>query len=110
LFRDRITTFYQPFSYSNDVLSSVTRYPAVVYANNHFVPHDRAVQVAHLEFLQTKRGTKLLTSGWWGAARKINYTGVSPRCVAVMTLRAAKIGCSLAFLAFSFLFCCLAGF
>ena len=31
--------------------------------------------VAHLKFLQTKRGTKLLTSGWWGTARKINYTG-----------------------------------
>lgn len=31
--------------------------------------------VAHLKFLQTKRGTKLLTSGWWGMARKINYTG-----------------------------------
>ena len=31
--------------------------------------------VAHLTFLQTKRGTKLLTSGWWGMARKINYTG-----------------------------------
>jgi hypothetical protein len=44
----------------------------------YFVLHDRAVQVAHLEFLQTKRGTKLLTSGWWGAARKINYTGKLP--------------------------------
>jgi hypothetical protein len=32
-------------------------------------------QVKHLSFLETKRGTKLLTSGWWGAARKINYTG-----------------------------------
>lgn len=31
--------------------------------------------VSHLTFLQTKRGTKLLTSGWWGMARKINYTG-----------------------------------
>jgi Delta14-sterol reductase len=31
--------------------------------------------VKHLKFLQTKRGTKLLTSGWWGMARKINYTG-----------------------------------
>lgn len=36
-------------------------------------PDDPAV--SHLLFLQTKRGTKLLTSGWWGMARKINYTG-----------------------------------
>ena len=32
-------------------------------------------KLSHLTFLQTKRGTKLLTSGWWGMARKINYTG-----------------------------------
>ena len=25
--------------------------------------------------MPTKRGTKLLVSGWWGKARKINYTG-----------------------------------
>ena len=31
--------------------------------------------VKHLQFLQTKRGTRLLTSGYWGMARKINYTG-----------------------------------
>jgi Delta14-sterol reductase len=31
--------------------------------------------LSHLSFLQTKRGTKLLTSGWWGMARKINYLG-----------------------------------
>jgi delta14-sterol reductase len=31
--------------------------------------------VQHLQFLVTKRGTRLLTSGWWGMARKINYTG-----------------------------------
>jgi Delta14-sterol reductase len=27
------------------------------------------------EFIQTKRGTKLLTSGWWGIARHANYLG-----------------------------------
>jgi delta14-sterol reductase len=32
-------------------------------------------RVAHLSYLQIKRCTKLLTSGWWGMARKINYTG-----------------------------------
>eukprot|EP01012_Entosiphon_sulcatum_P034276 TRINITY_DN4344_c0_g1_i1.p1 TRINITY_DN4344_c0_g1~~TRINITY_DN4344_c0_g1_i1.p1 ORF type:complete len:435 (-),score=53.89 TRINITY_DN4344_c0_g1_i1:382-1686(-) len=31
--------------------------------------------VAHLKTLDTKRGTRLLVSGWWGLARKINYTG-----------------------------------
>ena len=32
-------------------------------------------QVAHLTYLQTRRGTRLITGGWWGAARKVNYTG-----------------------------------
>ena len=27
------------------------------------------------EYIDTARGTKLLVSGWWGTARKINYTG-----------------------------------
>ncbi len=27
------------------------------------------------EFIQTERGTKLLTSGWWGVARHSNYLG-----------------------------------
>eukprot|EP00636_Phaeomonas_parva_P008670 CAMPEP_0118888082 /NCGR_PEP_ID=MMETSP1163-20130328/25536_1 /TAXON_ID=124430 /ORGANISM="Phaeomonas parva, Strain CCMP2877" /LENGTH=431 /DNA_ID=CAMNT_0006826645 /DNA_START=268 /DNA_END=1563 /DNA_ORIENTATION=+ len=31
--------------------------------------------VAHLKTMDTKRGRKLLISGWWGVARKINYTG-----------------------------------
>ncbi|KAK0963479.1 erg24, C-14 sterol reductase [Friedmanniomyces endolithicus] len=31
--------------------------------------------VAHLEYIQTASGSKLLTSGWWGRARHINYLG-----------------------------------
>lgn len=31
--------------------------------------------VNSLSYLDTKRGTRLLTSGWWGAARHINYFG-----------------------------------
>lgn len=42
---------------------------------NAFRSNPNAPSLQHLNFLQTKRGTKLLTSGWWGLARKINYTG-----------------------------------
>lgn len=28
-----------------------------------------------MPFIQTKRGTRLLTGGWWGYARHINYLG-----------------------------------
>ena len=31
--------------------------------------------VSHLEVLETKRGTKLLISGWWGICRHPNYVG-----------------------------------
>ncbi|KAL0030637.1 hypothetical protein WJX77_000398 [Trebouxia sp. C0004] len=31
--------------------------------------------VKHLQTLNTERGTQLITSGWWGIARHINYTG-----------------------------------
>ncbi|KAF4452300.1 putative c-14 sterol reductase ERG-3 [Fusarium austroafricanum] len=30
---------------------------------------------ANMTFIQTKRGTRLLTGGWWGMARHINYFG-----------------------------------
>lgn len=40
------------------------------YRRNHEDP-----AVAHLRYMSTKRGTRLLVSGWWGWARKINYTG-----------------------------------
>jgi protein-S-isoprenylcysteine O-methyltransferase Ste14 len=31
--------------------------------------------VAHLKSMPTARGTRLIVSGWWGAARHINYLG-----------------------------------
>ena len=36
-------------------------------------PNDPSV--ASLSYIQTKRGTRLLTAGWWGMARHINYFG-----------------------------------
>ena len=32
-------------------------------------------RVTGLSYIQTKRGTKLLTDGWWGMSRHINYFG-----------------------------------
>ncbi|KAI9217973.1 C-14 sterol reductase Erg24 [Blastocladiella britannica] len=34
-----------------------------------------APQVAHLKYMTTASGSKLLVSGWWGTARHINYFG-----------------------------------
>ena len=39
-----------------------------------FRRNPNAKEVAHLKFLNTARGTKLIVSGWWGIARHINYT------------------------------------
>lgn len=36
-------------------------------------PDDPAFQ--DMSYIQTKRGTRLLTGGWWGRARHINYLG-----------------------------------
>ena len=32
-------------------------------------------RVSHLTYMETKTGSKLITSGWWGMARHINYLG-----------------------------------
>ncbi|KAI9736673.1 MAG: erg24, C-14 sterol reductase [Cirrosporium novae-zelandiae] len=32
-------------------------------------------KIRHLKYMQTKAGSKLLVSGWWGTARHINYLG-----------------------------------
>jgi len=38
-------------------------------------PSVQHLEVLEVKNLQTDRPAKLLTSGWWGLARKINYTG-----------------------------------
>ena len=46
-----------------------------------------APEVAHLKYMPTERGTRLLVSGYWGLARKINYT---VRRASVASLRGAR--------------------
>ena len=41
---------------------------------NRFRSDPDSPQVAHLEYIETAAGSRLLTSGWWGTARHINYT------------------------------------
>ncbi|KAI9027873.1 putative ERG24-C-14 sterol reductase [Hyaloraphidium curvatum] len=36
-------------------------------------PNDPAV--AHIKYIETEAGSRLMTSGWWGMARHINYLG-----------------------------------
>jgi delta14-sterol reductase len=42
---------------------------------NRFRTNPEDPRVAHLKCLETKSGSKLLISGWWGTARHINYLG-----------------------------------
>ncbi|KAL1297149.1 hypothetical protein AAFC00_004725 [Neodothiora populina] len=42
---------------------------------NRFRTNPNDPSVSHLKYIETKRGTRLLISGWWGTARHINYFG-----------------------------------
>ena len=42
---------------------------------NRFRTNPKDPQIAHLKYMETKSGSKLLISGWWGTARHINYLG-----------------------------------
>lgn len=42
---------------------------------NRFRTDPKDPQITHLQYMETKSGSKLLTSGWWGTARHINYLG-----------------------------------
>ncbi|KXT08648.1 hypothetical protein AC579_9413 [Pseudocercospora musae] len=42
---------------------------------NRFRTDPNDPSVAHLEYIETKTGSRLLTTGWWGTARHINYLG-----------------------------------
>ena len=42
---------------------------------NRFRTNPNDPRVKHLEYIETATGSKLITSGWWGCARHINYLG-----------------------------------
>lgn len=42
---------------------------------NAFRTNPNDPSVAHLKYIETKTGSRLLTTGWWGIARHINYFG-----------------------------------
>lgn len=42
---------------------------------NRFRTNPSDPSVAHLRYIETSAGSRLLTSGWWGTARHINYLG-----------------------------------
>jgi delta14-sterol reductase len=42
---------------------------------NRFRTNPDDPRISHLKFMETKSGSKLLISGWWGTARHINYCG-----------------------------------
>ncbi|KAI0016967.1 putative C-14 sterol reductase [Xylariomycetidae sp. FL0641] len=42
---------------------------------NRFRTEPAHPNVAGLSYIQTRRGTRLLTAGWWGLARHVNYFG-----------------------------------
>lgn len=42
---------------------------------NRFRTNPKDPKIAHLKYMETKSGSKLLISGWWGTARHINYLG-----------------------------------
>ena len=44
---------------------------------NRFRTNPDGANVAHLKYMETSSGSKLLISGWWGTARHINYLGDS---------------------------------
>ena len=42
---------------------------------NNFRTNPNSPSVSHLKYIETSSGSRLITSGWWGLARHINYFG-----------------------------------
>lgn len=55
--------------------SGYALFRAVNNEKNRFRTNPKDPKVAHLKYIETASGSKLLTSGWWGTARHINYLG-----------------------------------
>lgn len=67
-----------PWAIIGLILLKLLGYSAFRGANSQkdaFRRNPKDPKVAHLKTLATKRGTKLIISGWWGIARHINYFG-----------------------------------
>ncbi|KAJ3115286.1 hypothetical protein HK100_001410 [Physocladia obscura] len=56
-------------------LLGLTTFRGANSQKNAFRTDPNGPETKHLKSIQTKRGTRLLVSGWWGTARHINYTG-----------------------------------
>ncbi|KAF2757865.1 sterol C-14 reductase-like protein [Pseudovirgaria hyperparasitica] len=55
--------------------SGYALFRAVNNEKNRFRTNPKDPRIAHLEYIETESGSKLLTTGWWGTARHINYLG-----------------------------------
>ena len=72
-----------PFELGKQGLALVLGVTAIGYSifrgannqKNRFRNNPSDPRVNHLKYIQTTTGSKLITSGWWGYARHINYLG-----------------------------------
>lgn len=65
-----------PYWLSGTTLLLITAYSIFRLANsqkNAFRKNPEDPKLAHLTYLKTRTGSRLITSGWWGIARHINY-------------------------------------
>ncbi|KAF3769519.1 ERG4/ERG24 ergosterol biosynthesis protein [Cryphonectria parasitica EP155] len=55
------------------LITGYSMFRAANSQKNNFRTNPDDPRVAHLTYIETKTGSRLITSGWWGTARHINY-------------------------------------